>query len=269
MGASSLTSWKSCLRPPFLLALLVLAAAAFGVTPLVNRRSGTAVKEALPLRRPLGEMKKEGFGPYTFRQANVLAKSMEDALGTQEYLDWVFEDTSVKPVSNPLRWARLFITYYTGGRDPVPHVAEECYLGSGYQETKAEDLALEVPGLGRSIPVRALTFQRTSIFDRDEPTVVYTFHCNGDFAARRNQVRYRIASLHGRYAYYAKIEVSFGRPDSRPHNPTREEAVAGARKLLNYVLPELLTNHLPDWEAAARSGPEPTAAAPATGSPTR
>jgi hypothetical protein len=47
------------------------------------------------------------------------------------------------------------------------------------------------------------------------------------------------------YAYFSKVEVSFPRA-------TREQCVAGARKLYNRLLPVLLEAHWPDFEASER-----------------
>jgi hypothetical protein len=72
---------------------------------------------------------------------------------------------------------------------------------------------------------------------------LYTFHCNGEFAATRTGVRKLINDLSAVHAYFCKIEIGF------PY-ASREESIRGAERLLNGLLPALLRDHLPDFYAA-------------------
>jgi hypothetical protein len=247
MGNPSAGTAKALFRPPFLIACIVLGFAGFVVSGAIQAESGRA-KESLPLKASLGKLDKEGFGPYRFVTRNTLSSAMVESLGTDEYIDWQFEDTSIANPQSPLRFARLFVTYYTGGRDLVPHTPDQCYVGGGYQPIQAENLEVAIPSLGQSVPVRVITFQKSAIYARETPTVVYTFHCNGEFTCTRDGVRINVNSS-DRHAYFSKIEVVFGSGQSRPTRPSREESVEGAAKLLNYALPMLIKDHLPDWEA--------------------
>ena len=117
-----------------------------------------------------------------------------------------------------------------------------------------------VPGSGApqdKIPVRVLTYQTPKrgvgsfqLLPNDPVTVMYFFHTNGSYATTRNQVRVSQANLWDRYAYYAKIEVSFS-------NRTREESIAALETLLRKVVPILLNDHFQDWEALTAEGHEP------------
>lgn len=259
---------RGLLQPSFIVACLVLALAAFVVGPRVLARSPSDVKASLPLKRPLGQFDKRNLGPYKLPEQGgqvILNASVVDALGTAEYLSRYYFDTTIKEQTNPLRTVHVLVTYYSGGRDLVPHVPDQCYLGNGYQATKAADLDLGTPALGGKLPVRVLTFARSKLFGQDEPTVIYTFHCNGGFMATRNDVRFAIQSPGERYAYFCKIEISFGAADAQPANPRREDAVAAAAKFLDQFLPVLLRDHLPDWEAVHRDGPAPPAVPSPTG----
>ena len=246
---------EALLEWPFLLACVVLGIAAFGISPVLMARGGMGVKEPLPLRRPLGKLAQARLGPYRWiaREQRILPAAVEDELGATDYIDWQFEDTTIEDARDPVSHVRLFVTYYTGGRNLVPHTPDVCYLGQGYEPTEKQNLDIEVDTLGETIPIRALTFERSAIFGQDRPTVVYTFHCNGDFAATRTAVRYRINAPQDRHAYFCKIELTFGSQTSVPHNATRAESVEAAKKFLNYILPPLLNNHLPDWEAARQA----------------
>jgi hypothetical protein len=203
----------------------------------------------VPLRKPLGEFNKLGLGPYEFVSRATFGAAMVESLGTDEFMSWYFRDTSVTDRRSPLRYIYLHVPYYTGGRDLVPHTPDNCMHASGYSLKVGENVELPIESLGRKIPVRVVTFEKSSIYDNDRPTVVYTFHCNGDFTETRSGVRWRINSLSERYAYFCKIEVSFGSPQAVPRNPTREEAMEAAAKFLSHVLPRLIDEHLPDWQA--------------------
>ncbi len=193
-------------------------------------------------------MVKEGIGPYRFVDQMELSSAIVEKLGTDEYIDWQFEDTSIKDADSPVRHVRLTVTYYTGGRDQVPHTPDVCMVGAGYKAQEAENLDLDLPNLGAKVPVRVLTFEPSMLRQR-KPTVAYTFHCNGDFVCTRMDVRVRMNSLTDQHAYFAKIEVVFGGDVMAP----REEAVAATQKFLDHLLPVLVRDHLPDWEAVKRS----------------
>jgi hypothetical protein len=258
------------LQAPFLVAAAVLATAAFVVGPIVLAGGATEYKEPLPLKRPLGQMTKEKLGPYRLPAeggTQILNAAVVDTLGTTEYVSRIYIDESVTDRRSPLAVVHLLVTYYTGGRDLVPHTPDQCYYGAGYQPIKMENLEVEVPTVGGRLPLRVLTFIKSALFGKEEPTVGYTFHCNGRFCCTRTEVRYLIQSPTEKHAYFCKIEVSFGGPDSQPAYPTREEAVQATAKFLDHVLPVLLRDHLPDWPPAAEAGPstDDDAAAGATG----
>jgi hypothetical protein len=174
------------------------------------------------------------------------------ALGTDLYLDWEFVDQSIESPGHALRRVRLLVTYYTGKPDLVPHTPEVCWTATGAEVLTEEGVTLNVAGAGGvplQIPARAVTFLRSAVYNHDQPTVVYTFHCNGAFLARRNLVRARLANPFDKGAYFCKVEVNFpGRPN-RPASAGREESIEAAQKFLTRLLPVLLDEHLPDWEA--------------------
>jgi hypothetical protein len=205
-------------------------------------------KQALPLRKSLAAIEVHKLLPYKVVERYTLEPTVVDALGTEQYLHWQLEDTSL-PNADPLRRASLFVTYYTGGRNLVPHTPDECYLGSGYQPAQAhENRDLEMSTLPdmKQLPVRVCSFVRTAVFNKEEVTVVYTFATHGTFAATRNGVRLLINDPRSTYGYFSKIEVHFP-------GASREDSVRGARKLLERLLPVLVEEHLPDFEAAEQA----------------
>ncbi|MCA9250504.1 MAG: exosortase-associated EpsI family protein [Phycisphaerae bacterium] len=232
---------------PFLLACAMLLGAHF----LVGKQfAHPGEKKMLELRKPFGQMNKDDLGNYRFKTNLNISPEVEDALGAKDYLSWLFVDSSVKDTQDPLRYIRLFVTYYSGGRDLVPHTPDECFLGAGYQAIEKENMTMPLPSLGIDMPIRVLTFQKSDVYGRDKPTVLYNFHCNGEFTETRNGVRSRINSPLNEYAYFCKIEVSFGGSSRDIGSPGRAESIQAAQKFLDAVLPRLVNDHLPDWEAA-------------------
>jgi len=228
--------------PPFVVAVLILGSAAILAGPVAARLDFRAGKTPVPLRTPLFALDEEALFPYVVLAKRELEPVVIEALGTPHYLAWRLEDTTVES-TNSARFADLFVTYYSGGGNLVPHTPDVCYLGNGYNPSQAhENTDLALPRLGAEVPVRVCSFIKTAIFDSDETTVVYTFHCNGRFVNTRTDVRILINDPTREHAYFAKIEVSFPRAG-------RAEAVEAARKLLDRVLPVLVKEHFPDVEA--------------------
>jgi len=225
---------------PFGITVALLGAAAILAGPVSSWMDFQQGKAALPLKRPLGALDAAGLLPYRAIERQVLESTIVEALGTDQYINWVLEDTSVPP-TDPLRYAHLFVTYDTGGVNLVPHTPDECRLGAGYEAAQPhENVDVHVP---MTIPVRLCTFLKTAVFNREEVSVVYTFHCNGKFVATRNGVRRLISDWSNRHAYFSKVEVSFPRA-------TREQSLQGAAKLFERLLPVLIKDHFPDFEAA-------------------
>lgn len=226
------------ITPPFGLAVVLLGTAAILAGPVSSWMDFQQGKAALPLKKPLGALDVEGLLPYKAIERRALESTVVEALGTDQYINWVMEDTSV-PQTNPLHYVHLFVTYDTGGVNLVPHTPDECLLGAGYQAAQPhENVDINVP---MTIPVRLCTFIKTAVFNREEVSVVYTFNCNGKFVATRTGVRLLINDLSNRYAYFSKVEVSFPRA-------TRAQSLQGAAKLFERLLPVLIKDHFPDFE---------------------
>ncbi|UCE59616.1 MAG: exosortase-associated EpsI family protein [Phycisphaerales bacterium] len=232
--------------PPFVLAVVLLGASALLAGPFARSLKFKQAKLPIALRAPLSALRVDALSPYRVVDRTILTPEVVDALGTDRYVSWLLEDTSLSN-DDPLRLVSLFVTYYSGGRDLVPHTPDVCYLGSGYEPAQGhENLTVEVASLKptfASVPVRVCTFVQTAVFDRRKRTVVYTFHCNGRFTATRNGVRVSINNPRNTYAYFSKVEISFPKA-------TRTESVEGAAKIFDRVLPVLMEDHWPDFEAA-------------------
>jgi hypothetical protein len=257
--------WRELLQPAFLICVAVLLAAAGGLS-VTGRRQ--VQKEPLPLRKPLPEMNEEAIAPYrVIDKGKTLSADVIKALGTEEYIQWMLEDTSV-PADNPCRFSSLFVTYYTGTPDAVPHIPDECYLGGGSQAKGSYDVITPINWLNtehvqasEDIPVKCAAFSGKGgqVWESEGVfLVMYTFKVNGAYKGSRDATRLALGTNRSKYSYYAKVEWRFfgmgGIGGSRVY-PSREEAAEGSKKFLSVVLGELERSHWPDWkDALARSG---------------
>ncbi len=251
-GARSAT--RTSARYWVCLALLVASAASMGT--LKGWFGWAFRKQAVPLRLPLAHFDARSLGsPYARHvstdQLEPIKEDMIQSLGTDEYLQIRIVDES-QPSTSPTRMAHLFVTYYTGQPDLVPHVPEECYLAGGYEPVGLpRTVNLHVAGVGApddEVPVRAIEFRARQQAQMpgggaNSVTVMYLFHANGRYATTRNGVRMLLTrDLLQHYAYYAKIEVTFMGADGRAQ-ATPEDSLAALAPLLERVLAVLLRDH--------------------------
>jgi len=270
--------YKTYLQPAFLICVGVLAVAAAGMKMTIHSLGVQLRKLPLPLQKPLTEIDEALLGPYkVVDKVRIENADMLAELGTEDYIQWTLEDTEAE-VGSSLRYCSLFVTYYTGNPDQVPHVPEECYFGGGYQRFAAEDELIEIGGDGvgianqggaalggkkagvkSAVPVRCLVFGRKSgdIWSKTiEFPVLYFFKANGEYASSREQVR-RIMSknLFSKYSYYSKVEWRFFNTTrgGAMIAPSRAEAIAGSSRLLETIVGVLERDHWPDWSKAGWS----------------
>jgi hypothetical protein len=134
---------------------------------------------------------------------------------------------------DPAAVVQFTLTYYTGKSDTVAHVAERCYVGSGFDPVES---GTQFWDLNRGLSVRAILFKKGS----DHQSVAYTFHANGHYEADSLKVRTALQDLFQRHGYYAKIEMSCP-------TPSQDAAAESMKSLLASVLPHVELA-LPDWE---------------------
>lgn len=219
-------------------------------------------KQPVPLRKPLYQADGSKLLPeYELHpiQPSPLPADTIEALGTEEYLQWQVVDLS-RPVGHPLRVAQVFVTYYTGKPDAVPHTPDECLSAAGAELLSAWGEQIELPGLGlpeERIPVRVAVFRlpsRQAVMGfgartAPEMTVLYFFHTNGKFRTTRQEVRLELTNLFERFAYYSKVEISFASDRQPPRYADTAESLAALGPLLRKLLPILLNDHYQDWES--------------------
>jgi hypothetical protein len=254
------TNWRELLQPAFLICVAVLLAAAGGLT--VTGRTKLH-KDPLPLQKLLPELDEQALLPYrVIDRGKIAYVDVIRALGTEEYIQWLLEDTSVPP-DDPCRFGSLFVTYYTGTPDAVPHIPDECYLGGGSQARGSFDVIVpatwsdtEGVEIAEDIPVKCAIFSSkgAEVWESENVfLVMYTFKVNGTYRGSRDATRFVLGTNRSRYSYYAKVEWRFfgagGMGGSRSY-PSREQTVEASRKFLSVVLGELERSHWPDWEQA-------------------
>jgi hypothetical protein len=257
---------RSANRRYFTCLVLLLAAAC--VLPVSANFLGAYFRKLpLPTKKPLPAMDALALLPRFAlappeMQPRPLPHEEVENLGTENYLMWQVLDREKKAGDAASR-AHIFLSYYTGKPDMVPHNPEECNAAAGF--TLAGKQTIEVETIGPSggpikVPVAVLEFDppesgksllntRTAM----RRTVMFFFCTNGGFATTRSEVRWRVSNLADRYAYYSKIEVSFMDVAGRP--ATREQSVEALPALLNTLMPVLWRDHYQDWDAVSRGEP--------------
>ena len=264
---------KPYTQPAFLICIAVLAIAGTGKKTAIQWSGAHLKKLSLPLKKPLDLLDDSALMPYrVIRKHKITNKDMLEQLGTQEYVQWELEDTQAHKFS-PVKYCSLFITYYTGHLDQVPHVPEECYTGGGNQQLGSESVTLNVQGLHTSKIVnddgKTVQTEQTSkinaryiVFIRQgsnmwqatsKYSVLYLFQVNGTYAGSRSETRAIMGkNLFGKYSYFSKVEWKFyGGGMGGVTFPNKQEAIKASEKLLSVLLPVMAQDHWPDWAKAS------------------
>jgi hypothetical protein len=243
------------LQPAFLTCAAVLALSSAAMSVVIKQSGRYLVKEPLPLKNPLSELNSSALTPYkvTVKQ-EIDNTDVIETLGTEDYIQWILEDTSV-PADSKVRFCTLFITYY-GIPDKVPHVPEECYIGGGLRQAGSEAAVLTIkPGPRgsaeeRQVSARCVIFAAASSDLWGSETtfpIFYTFSVNGEYAGSRNDVRMIMnKNLFGKFSYFSKVEWKFyNNSFNRVVYPDKQQAVKASEKLMSALLPILEKDHWP------------------------
>jgi hypothetical protein len=127
--------------------VLFLGSAAFLAEAVGDWLGYTRVKDKIELRKELHLVDVTAVAPYRVVRKTIHTPETENSLGTNKYLSWTLENTSAAP-GDPLRFAQLDVTYYTGGGDLAPHTPDVCTAAAGY----APVARTANPGLAGSEP---------------------------------------------------------------------------------------------------------------------
>ncbi|MHC4691587.1 MAG: hypothetical protein ACYS67_02515 [Planctomycetota bacterium] len=208
-------------------------------------------KEPLPLKKSLNLLSEQALAHYKVeKKTDIQNQEVLESLGTQDYIQWILEDTEADVDSN-VRRCQLFITYY-GLSDRVPHVPEECYTGGGHQRLTSDSVIFEINinNTTRNIPARYLVFASTNVnywsIDARFP-VFYLFRVNDSYAKSRDEARFALNKrIFSKYSYFSKVEWKFFNIRfKKPVYPSKEEAITASQKLLSTILPILEKEHWP------------------------
>ena len=236
-------------QPVFWICAGLLAVCGLGLSRWVQSAGGVLRKEPLPLQRSLQEMDRQALLPYQIvRDIRIEDRELLKSLGTEDYVQWVMENTEA--TGHPaVEQLLAFITYYPLP-DRVPHVPEECYLGSGYQPLASEHVTLHLddPALPDRIEAKYLVFERTEgglwYRNRHVP-VVYLFKVNGEYVSDREQARLVLnKNLLGKSSYFSKVELVF---NMGTESPNQDQVLATATHVFQVLLPVLEKEHWPQF----------------------
>jgi hypothetical protein len=242
---------RAYLQPAFVVCVLVLAAAGAGMSVTMKKLGIVFKKESLPLKKSLEALDEKDLTPYKV----VLKQKIQNpdtlkALGTDDYIQWILEDTG-QADSSPVKECLLFVTYYRLP-DRVPHVPEECWTGGGYQKLGSEAVTFKIndgKGFDANVPAKYLVFalKKTDLWQGGERVPnLYFFKVNGQYAGSREEARIALnKNLFGKNSYFCKVELVFNRSSFAP---SKEQAVTASEKLLAVILPILEQDHWPDWK---------------------
>jgi hypothetical protein len=243
-------------QPSFLLSVVCLLATTGFVSYFKAYHGITLIKKSLPLKRSFDQLDEKLLEPYrVLEKSKIDNQDVLESLGTENYLQWFIEDTTVDAMS-PVRNCSLFITYYTGNPDQVPHVPEACYTGGGNQVVSSSSIVLDLGDINLSgikrretIPVMVLVFARKATETwqiASEFPVIYFFKVNGAYKGNRTSVRVALGDLVNEYSYFSKIELKF--LNIRGVYPDKQQSIEAAQRLLRVLLPILEKYCWPDWE---------------------
>ncbi len=245
---------KNYLQPSFLLSVACLLATAGFVSYYKAHHGITLIKKALPLKQSLDDFDEKLLEHYkVLKKSKIDNRDVLESLGTEDYLQWFIEDTTAD-VMSPTRNCSLFITYYTGNPDQVPHVPEACYIGGGSKLVRSSSVALDLGNVKlaeqeTTIPATMVAFtqEAAEIWQTAaEVPVIYFFKVNGMYKGHRTAVRIALGDLINEYSYFSKVELKFF--NARRIYPDQQQAIEAAQKLLKVLLPVLEKDYWPDWE---------------------
>ncbi len=237
------------MQPAFLICVVILAVAASSMSVAIKSFGVYLKKEALPLKKSLELLDENDLTPFKIVSKHKIDnKEIIKALGTQDYIQWIIEDTS-ESADSAARKFLLFITYYKLP-DRVPHVPEECYTGGGYQRLSSDTVTFDMENEGAKTAVdgKYIVFGSTRVSHWRKNAsfpVLYFFKVNGEYAKNREEARVALnKNIFRKVSYFSKIELVF---NEKSVPPTKEQAVAMSGKLLSVVLPILERDHWPQW----------------------
>lgn len=236
----------------FITCALILAISAASIAYVTKTLRWNLRKLPVPMRKSFANFNDNALFPYRVLKKVKIDAEVEEALGTEEYIQYFIEDPNIGE-RDPGHYINFFVTYYTGNPDQVPHVPEVCYVGGGNIIEATDKVTLTVPDAGlpnNQVEAQLLMFKAT---DRDTgleviKPVLYFFSVNGKYTSDRTHTRLVLSNIKDRYAYFSKVEIAF----VGPSQPDRAAAIKLTENFLAKAMPILVNENWPDWPAVLR-----------------
>jgi len=268
---------KHWLAPGFVIAAVILAAAAVGLNTAVSALQLKFQKAPVPHTeyRHLLDTIPDRLGDWVQGSKDEpLNKEIQDALGTEQYIFRDYVNTAVVPdvsefkdkssterkiilarieTDHPGSTINCGVTYYTGLVDTVAHIPERCYIADGYQPTETPDvisIALKQPHLGPkpadAIGMRFINFEDQTAAGRITRQVGYFFFTNGHYESDPIGVRTTLQDLRAKHGFYSKVELMTLQKDPKKAQQTMSDFLSAA-------VPEI-ERCMPDWNRVEGGG---------------
>ena len=238
-------------QPAFFICVLVLVISVIAMPIVINSFGIYFEKDPLPIRKSLDTLAGDRLGDYkVISKDKIENKEIVESLGTEDYIQWTLEDSSVGEES-PLRYFNLFITYYDLP-DRVPHVPEECYTGGGYQKVGDDVFTVSYEGeeTTKEVPVRYVVFgsKKRNLWNNKSFSVAYFFSVNGVYCNSREDARFTInQNVFSKQLYFSKVEWKFFGNNKLTGVvfPEQNDLRSASEKLLKVLVPLLEKEYWP------------------------
>ncbi len=234
-------------QPTFIVCVALLVLSSWGIHSAADQLKWHFRKEPVPLKKPIDQLDVAKLSPYKLVRSITIPDDIVSELGTKDYIQWNLENASLE-LDDPFRYVTVFVTYYTGNPDKVPHVPDVCYVGSGGLVEAKDNTEFNITGVGAKnnvLPFRWLEVRMRENLGYRNRVVGYFFSVNGTYRSTRRQVQMLQNNIQDRYAYFCKVEVFFTETKSK----SRDEVLEKMEQFVQVFLPVLHSDHLPDWEA--------------------
>lgn len=249
MTTETRSARRSLFSPVFILSVLVLLAAAFGLDPAVEALIDYYSKEPIELRKSLDDFAVTALPSFRHLsgRGGFASISQTEELGTDDWLNLVFEEQNGQQPADDRPDVLLFVTYYSDPRDQVAHTPEICYRQAGAVVEGITTISVETPDLAPEtceVLARRLEIEQGG----HKLILVYFFCCNGKFYHDREQLRVAIGWPGDKHIYFSKVEAV----TAWPPGVSRTEAMERCQRLLGEALPILVNEHFPRKEDLKR-----------------
>ena len=239
-------SARSLLNPMFVIAAVILMAAAIGLRPGIARLADRYKKQPVPIRRSLKLFDVADLPSFErlSDHPSLWFVILPGDAGTDE-ATWLFlQDKREKRSKRKPRQVTALMTYYNDPADKVPHTPEICYRQTGAVVEQMKTVTIELSGptpSHREIEACQIQLRQGPL----RAIILYVFVVNGEIVHDREQVRWRLGMPGDWYTYFSKVEIIGSYlPDEGP-----EPAIQSCKQLMSELLPTLINQYFPDDDA--------------------